>query len=497
MKNKIGVIYARYSSDKQREESIEGQLLVCHNFAKENGIKIVREYIDRAQSGTTTERKEFQKMIIDSNSRSFEYVITYKTDRFARNEHDAVVNEYFLKSNGVELLYATQPFLNTSSGRMVKAIFRIQDEEYSLNLSERTKLGLAMNVEKGLVVSGKFPVGYKIVDKKMVIDQDTVHIPRIIFEMYANGETTAAINDHLVSIGEKGYHINTINNMIKNRKYIGILDYNGKEYIDYHPAAIDIDLFNRANLRREQLSKRKVRSSNKYLLSGFLFDSNGRRYKGNSGTSRTGETHRYYSLGKRYLKKQEMDDAVIQSIMDTISLKSKELANIIYNGAVKKDTAAELVDLRKQIAKVDKSIANIIKAIKSGILNVSLKEELDKLEKKKIYLQNEISTAGMYDLTVEEIQSLVSKIKKRHLAEKDKMSLVNLLVDKIIMFETYGVIYYKIAGQSITFEEINRSAKESNGALDYLEPNQNGLIDTSKYIYLTSTFNLDFISVQT
>ena len=80
-----GVIYARYSSDNQREESIDGQLRECKAFAAHNDIQIVGEYIDRALSAKTDNRPEFQQMIKDSSKRIFDVVIVWKLDRFSRN----------------------------------------------------------------------------------------------------------------------------------------------------------------------------------------------------------------------------------------------------------------------------------------------------------------------------------------------------------------------------------------------------------------------------
>ena len=88
------VIYARYSSHNQREESIEGQLKVCNEFAKKNGYTIVGEYIDRALSGTSDARPDFLRMIDDSNKKGFEYVIVYQLDRFARNRYDSASKWY-------------------------------------------------------------------------------------------------------------------------------------------------------------------------------------------------------------------------------------------------------------------------------------------------------------------------------------------------------------------------------------------------------------------
>lgn len=73
------VIYARYSSDNQREESIEGQLCECKAFAEKNDIQIVGTYIDRAFSARTDNRPDFQKMIKDSASKKFELINCMET----------------------------------------------------------------------------------------------------------------------------------------------------------------------------------------------------------------------------------------------------------------------------------------------------------------------------------------------------------------------------------------------------------------------------------
>ena len=81
------VIYARYSSDNQREESIEGQIRECTAYAEKNGITIVKHYIDRAISAKTDNRPEFQQMIKDSDKKLFDIVLVWKLDRFALISH--------------------------------------------------------------------------------------------------------------------------------------------------------------------------------------------------------------------------------------------------------------------------------------------------------------------------------------------------------------------------------------------------------------------------
>ena len=79
------VIYARYSSYSQTEQSIEGQLHDAYAFAEKNGYRIIQEYIDRALTGTSDNRPAFQRMIKDAAKKTFQYVIVWKQDRFARN----------------------------------------------------------------------------------------------------------------------------------------------------------------------------------------------------------------------------------------------------------------------------------------------------------------------------------------------------------------------------------------------------------------------------
>ena len=84
-----GVIYARYSSENQREESIEGQIRECTAYAERNGITILGSYIDRALSAKTDNRPDFQRMVADSSKNMFDVIIVWKLDRFACNRYDS------------------------------------------------------------------------------------------------------------------------------------------------------------------------------------------------------------------------------------------------------------------------------------------------------------------------------------------------------------------------------------------------------------------------
>ena len=131
-----GVIYARYSSDNQREESIEGQLRECQAFAEKNDIKILNTYIDRAFSAKTDNRPEFQHMIADSQKKLFDVVLVWKFDRFARNRLDSLLYKQLLRQNNIRLISATEPIMNFSVGIMFESMIDGYNEYYSADLAE-------------------------------------------------------------------------------------------------------------------------------------------------------------------------------------------------------------------------------------------------------------------------------------------------------------------------------------------------------------------------
>ena len=144
------VIYARFSSHSQTEQSIEGQLKVCYEYAEANHYTVVGEYIDRAISGTTDNRAEFQRMISDSDKHTFEGVLVYQLDRFARNRYDSAINKAKLKKNGVRVLSAKENIADDASGILVEGVLESMAEYYSVELSQKIHRGMAINAEKCL-----------------------------------------------------------------------------------------------------------------------------------------------------------------------------------------------------------------------------------------------------------------------------------------------------------------------------------------------------------
>ena len=238
------VIYARYSSDRQTEQSIEGQLRVCHEYAERNDYVVVHEYIDRALSGTTDRRPAFLQMIEDSKKKEFEYVLVYQLDRFARNRYDSANYKMKLKKNGVRVLSARENISDDASGILMESVLEGMAEYYSAELSQKVKRGVRESLIKGYYTGGHQIYGYDVVDKKNVINDDEASVVREIFTKFAQGYTGVDIAKNLQTRGirtKKGKYITdkAIYKIIQNTKYVGKVKHGEKVYTNIYPAIID------------------------------------------------------------------------------------------------------------------------------------------------------------------------------------------------------------------------------------------------------------------
>lgn len=119
---KTAVIYARYSSDRQTEQSIEGQLHVCNDYAERNNLVIVGTYIDRAMTGTNDNRDDFQRMLKDSDKKAWDYVLVYKLDRFSRNKYEMAIHRKHLKDNGIKILSVMENIPDSPEGILLESL---------------------------------------------------------------------------------------------------------------------------------------------------------------------------------------------------------------------------------------------------------------------------------------------------------------------------------------------------------------------------------------
>ena len=255
------VVYARYSSNAQSEQSIEGQMKVCYEYARRNGHTVIAEYIDRAISGSAAEnRPEFLRMIMDSAKLQFEAVLVYQLDRFARNRYDSATYKSKLRKNGVRVISARENISEDASGVLMEAVLEGMAEYFSRELSQKVKRGLELNAQKCLYTGNGAALGYKIVDKRFAIDEETAPIVRHIYDMFLAGYKMADIIRYLNSNGIKTsrgnpYNKNSIRRILTNRRYLGFYIYGGMEIPNGVPRIIDDEMFDRVQVLLEKKKK--------------------------------------------------------------------------------------------------------------------------------------------------------------------------------------------------------------------------------------------------
>ena len=481
------VIYARYSSDNQREESIEGQIRECTAYAEKNGITIVKHYIDRAISAKTDNRPEFQQMIKDSDKKLFDIVLVWKLDRFARNRYDSARYKTQLKKNGVKLMSATEIISEGPEGIILESVLEGYAEYYSADLAEKVVRGQTENILKGRCNGGRGTFGYTLdSERKFHIDPLTSPFVLESFKKYNEGSTMKEIRDWLNENGIKNpvggaFTYNSVEHMLKNRRYIGELKFRDVVVPDAIPPIIPLELFEdvQEKIAKNKKAPARRKAEDDYLLTTKLFCGYcGALMFGESGTSRTGEVHRYYKCAtakkhkgckKMTVRKQWLEDLVVNqtmqlvkddAAMESIIAKVMELQN-------KENTNIPLYE--KQLRDAESGIQNMLNAIQAGILTSSTKERLEQLEETKRELEARIAEEELAKpkVTEEFIRFWLLRFRKLDMSLKDqRQALVDTFINAIYLYDDKVLITfnYKEGTQTVTFGEATEVASEGNGS---------------------------------
>ncbi len=454
------VVYARYSSHSQTEQSIEGQVKVCREYAERQDIVIIDYYIDEAFSGTSDNRPAFQKMLKDAARRQFEYVLVYQLDRFARNRYDSANAKATLKKYGVRVLSAKENISDDASGILMESVLEGMAEYYSAELSQKIRRGMEINAEKGLAIGGQIILGYKVVDKKFVIDPGEAEIVRKIFEMYLNKSTMAEIIRYLNAQGVKTsmgnpYNKNSIRRILQNKKYKGVYTFRGEETPDGMPRIIDDDTFEAAQIMLEKNKKAPARAKAKdeeYILSAKLFCGHCESGMiGISGTSKTGKIHQYYiCVGQRRhsgcqkstVQKQYIEDLVVNEVrsiltpenIDKIARKAVELAE-------KERNTDTLKRLHRLLRENETATDNLIKALEAGKAVDIIAAQIEKRQKEHKQLEAQIAKEEINFpvVTVPQVKFFLEQFRCGDINDiKYRQSLIDVFVSKIYLFDTDG-----------------------------------------------------------
>ena len=481
------VIYARYSSDNQREESIEGQIRECTAYAEKNGITIVKHYIDRAVSAKTDNRPEFQQMIKDSDKKLFDIVLVWKLDRFARNRYDSARYKTQLKKNGVKLMSATEIISEGPEGIILESVLEGYAEYYSADLSEKVIRGMTENALKGKFSGGAIPFGYTInADRRFEIDPLTAPFVAETFQRYNDGQTMREIRDWLNEKGIKNKRggpmsFNVIQHMLSNRRYIGELKYRDILIPDAIPPIVSVEIFN--EVQEKMLKNKKAPARRKaeddYLLTTKLFCGHcGALMFGESGTSRTGEVHRYYKCAtakkhkgckKKTVRKQWLEDLVVNQTMQLVRDDAAMESIIAKVMELQDQENTNLPLYEKQLRDAESGIQNMLNAIQAGILTSSTKERLEQLEETKRELEARIAEEKLAKPKIKEefIRFWLMRFRKLDMSLKDqRQALVDTFINSIYLYDDKVLITfnYKEGTQTITFEEAAEAASKGNGS---------------------------------
>ena len=483
------VIYARYSSDSQREASIEGQLRDCKDYAEKNGITVVGTYIDRAYSAKTDDRPDFQRMIKDSAKKIFDVVLVWKLDRFARNRFDAVNYKYQLEKNGVHLVSAMEPISQGPEGIMVESMLIGMAEYYSAELALKVARGERENALQCKYNGGIVPLGFTIgkEDRLYHIDPETAPIVQEIFTRYADGEPAEKI---AASLNERGLRTRTGKPFVKNsffqifrnRRYIG--EYRYKDIVTPGgiPAIVDEDLFNRVQQRFEQnkiAHGRPAKEDVSYLLTTKLFCGKcGTLMGGESGTSHMGNTYYYYKCGKakrhgkahcdlKAIRKEPLERFVVETAIKVIFSDEiiERLIDLIMEAQQQENT--RLPVLKDQLRDTEKRLANLLEAIEQGILTPTTKQRLDELEARKEALNTSILEEELKKpvLTREWMRFWFEKFRKGDVGSTEhQRQIIDTFVNSVYVFDDRVVLNFNFTDDSKTIsrEEVLGSSAVEN-----------------------------------
>ena len=479
---KKAVIYARYSSDVQKETSITDQLRDCHEYAVKNGYEIVHEYCDEAVSGKSDEREQFQQMLTDSAKEIFETVIVWKLDRFARNRNESAINKVKLKKNGVNVISAMEHIPEGPEGIILESLLEGMAEYYVYDLVEKTSRGRRGIALQAKHTGGRPLLGYKVnPDKTYAVDEYNADTVRQIFRMYAEGHSFSEIIDAMNAQGRKTaagkpFGKNSIHELLRNERYIGTYTYNkipskngkrnshGSKVDDKviriphgMPAIIDMGDWQRVQSRMDKNKKAPAAHKAKisYLLSGKLFCGEcGGAMVGQSSGSHTKYGYYECSTKKRVrtCKKQNVKKELIENAVVDYTVKyvlSDEvcdtLATLAHEEAVKDSSNQELVAaVTKKQKKNQTEIDNILKAIKLGIITDSTKEELDKLEAEKRALSEQRDQLEFFQSSVrskEAISAWLHRFIDGDVTDPEfRQQLVNSFVNAVYVYDNGTVV---------------------------------------------------------
>lgn len=461
------VIYACYSCSNQTEQSIEGQLADCKRFAERCGFQIVGTYIDRALTATTDRRPQFQQMIKDSEKGTFDVIIVWKLDRFARNRYDSAMYKHKLKTNGVRVMSAMENIDDSPEGALMESVLEGFAEYFSRDLSQKVQRGMRETAKKHKITNC-LPFGYcKSEQGTYAPDPNTSNAVCKIFDMYVSGIGKSDIAEWLNSNGYKTafgnkFTVSSITPLIKNTRYIGKYYYAGDEYIDETQRIVTDDMFYKAQKKAaENQHGGSCKAMERYLLSKKLYCGYCQnKMLGECGKSKQGVAYHYYACMGRKKKhicthknarKHDIENYVMNSVYNLFNDeyaidKILEMADIYQHN--NSENINEIKELEYRISETNKKISNLLSAIEAGIFTATTKDRLQELEKIQQRLKQELiykqkNTIKFSRNTLRQVLKNLDLSKEAN--KPEKQTLVDQLVHRIYLWEDKILIIFNFS----------------------------------------------------
>lgn len=465
------VAYCRFSSEQQRDGfSIEAQLAAIKDYCDREGIDLVDHYIDEAKSGTNAERANFQRMVANASTRTFDLVIVHKLDRFSRDRYDFAVYRKLLRDHGVALRSVIERIDDSPESIILEGMLESMAEYYSKNLARETMKGLKVRARQGLACSNR-PFGYDIVEGRFVLNEANAVIVREIFGRVISGESLASIARSLEQRGIRGsrgavFSYPSLQKIIRNTIYYGDYTFGGEVVASAAAAPIlDMETWAAANARLDSHRNRAYRriKAEEYLLTGIL-------YCGVCGGHYSGHcSHGKKKIYRRYrctnATKRKCDASVVnKEKLEAFVIEMIEID--LYGTRFISSMTEQLKDRLKRRSKVSdftkiKKELNSLKAKNERLLDLYLDASITKNqyvtratemgEKIKV-LEAQLKAARASDAFVsEEVMRAALKYYFETIKQKNPDSLarfINSLVERITLDPGCVSIIYKFKDSS-------------------------------------------------
>ena len=507
------VIYARYSSQGQNEQSIEGQLRICKEFADSKGLAVVKTYIDKARTGTNDNRPDFQCMISEAASGAFQNIIVYKFDRFARNRFDSMMYKQQLKKQyGIRVISALEPVSDDEGGEIYEMFLEWNDEKYSQRLSKRVRDGISTCVENGTYTGQKLIYGYKLIDTdkigrkgrpihRVVIDEAQAEVLRYAFNEYAQGTAQKCIAEKL---NEQGYRLNgnlfngrSFEHWLTNKKYTGEFLLGGRQCNNMYPQVISHELFDKVQerLRKNRYFTKANVVKEPYLLTGKLFCGHcGTMMRADGGVSHTGAIYKYYACNKARKrdcdKRRETKDDLEKCVaVETVKFFSdpkqvNKVANdvIAHYERISGDNSLKSIDA--QISHTQKEMKDTttayIQAVASqnAFLQSSCQERMNELGVLLADLQKQRTKLDLergQKISHKDIANFITEFISGDIEDKDfQKRLINNLVYLVYAYDDKTVVFFTVRGgtrelpfiSAIEISQATKKAEQKSSATD-------------------------------